>query len=106
MTKAELQQAVEAGSPLVIVEYRSTRTDFIQWRDKTTGKAMSAHLLIHVCECGAVTMNVQERMPDGWDGKQLPAMPIKRGEKCVLHFASWTVNRGAVQASGRLEKLS
>jgi len=106
MNKVDAHKAFEAGSRLVVCEYRSSRVDHIEWRDKTTGKAMQADLLRHTVEMGNTTLSVAQRLPENADPHKFAAsFPIKKGDKCVLHFTQWRVEKGATSATGELERL-
>ena len=106
MTKAEFHKRVEAGACMVVCEYRSSRVDHINWRDKVSGKAMSADLLRHTVEVGNITVGVGQRLADDQDVNRYVAnFAIKKGDKCILHFSQWETERGATSAKGELEKL-
>jgi len=105
MTKAEFVKSVESGATMVACEYRSSRVDSIQWRDKVTGKALQANILRHTVEVGTTSVAVSERMPDDWDGKTFNA-PVSKGERAVLEFSDWRTEKGVTQIRGKLHKLT
>lgn len=106
MNKVDAHKRFEAGACMVVCEYRSSRVDHIAWRDKTTGKAMQADLLRHTVEVGNTTVSVAQRLAEDVDPNRFVAnFPLKKGDKCVMHFTQWHVERGATSANGELEKL-
>lgn len=101
MTKQQMLDAFWAGSPILVVEYRSSRVDFIQWMDKATKQSLQAHLLRHTVEAGDKSFTVSERMPKDWTGEGYKP-PFSKGTKCVLEFTSFKTERGITEASGKL----
>src|ERR1043165_9560975 len=47
-----------AGEFLALGEYRMSKAEVINWRDKTTGRAMSAPMLRHTVEFGSLSVQV------------------------------------------------
>jgi hypothetical protein len=113
MKTSELLAAVQAGKPLLCVEYRSSLVDNIKWRDKESGRAMAGTFLSHQVEFGptslqpAGTINslkVSERVAEGTDLTAYTS-PHKKGAKCVLTFEAFKREKGVYTASGTLAAL-
>jgi len=104
MDKETFVSRVLAGAALLSVEYRGWRVDHIEWRDKGSGKAMSANLLRHTVELGPISLSVAERMPSDWNGSDYRC-PFVKGSRCVVDFTSFSVTRGNYECAGKLEPL-
>jgi hypothetical protein len=93
------------GAPVVIVEYRSGQAEQIQWRDKETGKTLTAVITRHTVEAGTRSIAIAgERTEEGFTvGDFRPV--AKKGQMCLWHIASFTQSKGAFSGSGRLQLL-
>jgi len=111
MTEAQAVELFKQGRPVMIVEYRNSRVDRLEWADKVTRVRKAADLCKHTVEAGALSFPVNERMPDGWDADKAKAeftqgkLPFKKGAMCVLEFRNFKMERGAVSADGTLYTL-
>jgi len=65
MTKTAALKQWEAGSPILLVEFRSTNVDKLRWRDKETGKALTGEISRHNLELGDRAVALEDRAPDG-----------------------------------------
>jgi len=83
-----------AGERLCILEYRTGKAEVITWRDDS-GRRMTAPIVKHAMESSTDAIGVSERVPDDFDIANF--RPRKKGEKCVVHIASISVTRGAIQ---------
>jgi len=108
ITEAQAVEMFRAGRQVMMVEYRNSRVDFIEWTDKQTRQRKSADLLKHTVEAGALSFPVSERMPENWEADKAKAefakgqLPFKKGSQCLLEFRSFTSEKGASAASGTL----
>ena len=63
MTERELVHRVRAGECVMVGEYRMSKAEEINWRDKTNGRPLSAVVLRHTVEFGDKSVVVNERVP-------------------------------------------
>lgn len=104
MTEKEFVDRVQSGALLVLGEYRMSKQEMISWRDKQTGRPMSAPVLRHTVEFGDMAVAVSERLPDSITKlEEVPPIPFKKGQRVVLHLDELTRSLGMVAARGRLE---
>lgn len=102
MTQAEAVQKFLAGEVIALGEYRHSKKEMLEWRDKKTGRACAAPILRHTVECGEQTIALSERVPD--DTKlEAVAWPWQKGQRVVLHIEEISRNLGLVSARGKLE---
>lgn len=103
--KSEIMRQWETGKPVLLVEFRSSKAERIKWRDRESKATMEAPLLRHSVEAEDGTPYiVNERVPETFDETKFQAS-FKKGDKCVLLFASMAVERGIAHFQGSLEKL-
>lgn len=103
----KLKDAIErfqAGSLMVIAEYRGTIAEVINYRDKLTGKAMSAPICNHSVEVGPYQIKLNERLQDGTDVKTLK-VPFKKGQRVIMYLSGLTRTKGQLSADGTLEAI-
>lgn len=105
LTTAEIAKRVTQGELLAIGEYRHSKAEMINWRDKQTGRGMSAPVLRHTVEFGNVTIAVSERVPDGTKIEDIK-VPWTKGQTVALHLDELTRAQGMVAAKGTLEAVS
>jgi len=111
MTEAQAVELFKQGRQVMIVEYRNSRVDYIEWADKVTRARKSADLCKHTVEAGPLSFPVNERMPENWDAAKAKVdfaagkLPFKKGTVCVLEFRSFKSQKGAVEAEGTLSLL-
>lgn len=105
MTRKQASDGFLQGQRLLVCEYRSSKIESINWRDKSTGRAMEAKLLRHVIEAGPDSISVVERLPDDFkiDGWQ---PPFKKGAPVVLRYTEFSIDKGMLSARGSLESLA
>jgi hypothetical protein len=107
MDESTFLKRVRAGEMLAIGEYRHSRAEMINWRDKKTGAAMTAPVLRHTVEFGSNSVAVSERVPDSIKRiEDMPPIPFTKGETVILVIEELTKNMGLVSARGGLEKLA
>lgn len=106
MTEKEFMQRARAGEFLAVGEYRHSKKEMINWRDKQTGRPMTAPVLRHTIECGDQSIAVNERLPDSI-GKleDVPPVPWKKGQSIVLLLSGLEREKGLLTAQGKLEQL-
>jgi len=102
--KMTVREEWERGELVVLGEYRMSKAELIQWRDKQTGKAMEAPMLRHTVEFGSISVQVAERVPDGTRVEDIH-VGFSKGDKVAVYLTELTSTRGAVSAGGRLLKL-
>lgn len=92
-----------AGEFLAVGEYRHSKCETINWRDKQTGRAMTAPVLRHTVEFGDQSVAVSERLPDNiTKEEEVPPVKWKKGQLVVLRITELTRNLGLVSARGEL----
>lgn len=108
MTKAQALEKIQAGEPLVFVEFRSASPDTIKWSDKSTGRAMVARRIVYNVEMGARSVQVTERLPDTVTEADLAkwAAPFKKGSMVLLQLSSLTQEKGLFRATGTFEAIN
>jgi len=105
MTKAKLLEAVTNGETIMAGEYIGSVAETISWRDKTTGKAMTAPTLRHTIMTGSKSVLVRERCAD--DSKpDSYGPPYSCMQSVVCTFWAVSSPNGAVHAEGKLEALT
>jgi len=105
ITKAEALAQLQGGVFGAFVEYRMSTAEVINWRDKATGKAMSAPIVRHTVETATASIAVAERVPDDFNVAAFKPT-IKKGAKCFLVMSEYMTERGSVKARGELFPLS
>jgi len=111
MTESQAVELFKQGRQVMLVEYRNSRVDNIEWADKVTRVRKSADLCKHTVEAGPLSFPVNERMPEGWDANRARAefaegkLPFKKGTLCVLEFRTFKTEKGAISAEGTLSLL-
>jgi len=111
MTEAQAVELFKQGRQVMLVEYRNSRVDKIEWADKVTRARKSADLCKHTVEAGALSFPVNERMPETWDASAAALafsqgkLPFKKGTQCVLEFRSFKMEKGAISCDGNLSML-
>lgn len=93
------------GAPIMVVEYRSSSTETINYRNKETGRPEKMIKLTHNVEMGNIGFPVSERVPDNFEPDKYVS-PLKKGQRCVLHFDRFYRDKGAWNVSGTLEAFS
>ena len=83
MKRSEIAAQLEKGGAFILGEYRVTKGDVVNYRDKATGKAASFSQRIHVVESGETVVHVQDRVEDGVDPRKLPA-PFSKGQTAIV----------------------
>lgn len=106
MDEKTFLSAARMGQFVAIGEYRHSKAEMLNWRDKQTGRAMSAPVLRHTVEFGDTSVAVSERLPESVTKIEDIKIEFKKGETVVLHIDELTRNLGLVSARGRLEKLN
>jgi len=104
MTMAEARAAWERGEPVMIVEYRKSIAEVIEWRDKGTQKPMTAPVLRHTVESASASLTVTERVPDTFNALGYKS-PFKKSAKVVLWLTEWKQERGTISARGVLSEI-
>jgi len=95
-----------AGEPVIILEYRSSKCEQIEWRDKQSKEKMVGVFLRHNCESAAgVPFSVSERVTDKTLTPESYKAPFKRGTPVVLVYRSMITEKGHTSFNGSLEPL-
>lgn len=105
MDESTFLHRVRAGEVLAVGEYRHSKAEMINWRDKQTGKAMTAPVLRHTVEFGDTSVAISEQVPEGMKIEDIK-WPWKKGQSVVLHLEEWSRNLGLVSARGTLEEFA
>src|ERR1044072_6989131 len=90
----------ERGDFIAVGEYRLSKAEMISWRDKQTGRAMTAPMLRHTVEFAAGSVQVAERVPENTRIEDI-AVPFRKGERVVVYFSELAQRRGSFAACGR-----
>jgi len=101
-------QAVEKflnGEFICVGEYRMSKSEMLNWRDKQNGQAKSAPMLRHTVEVGNVSLTLNERVPDQTKLEDI-RVPFVKGEIVLVHLDELQSSKGVVSGRGRLEKLT
>lgn len=107
MTEKEFLQRARAGEFVTVGEYRHSKKEMINWRDKQTGRPMTAPVLRHTVECGDNSVTVSERLPDTVQNlEQVPPVPWTKGEMVALLFEGLSKEKGLLTAQGKLERFT
>lgn len=104
MTVKEMQDRQLAGEPFLVVEYRSSAVEKINYRDKVTRMAMSMVSVTHACEFGSRPITIREKVADDFDPRNFVA-PFTRGQMCVWKVESMLREKGLYRGEGTLEIL-
>jgi len=104
MKKAEAIKQWEVGSFLIPVEFRKSIAEVIAWRDKATGKAMTAPVVRHTVETATATLTVNERVPDDFNVGNFK-QPFEKGKRVLLSVTELHQERGNFTARGVLLPL-
>ena len=104
-TVAECQELWLKGAFCALGEYRSSKAEMISWRDKASGRPMSAPMLRHTVEFGEQSVAVSERVPDNTKLEDIK-VPFIKGERVFLVVSEYTTTKGLVACRGTLDKVS
>jgi len=104
ITQTQAVKLFLAGSRLLVGEYRASKADTINWRDKTTGKPLTAGVLKFVVECGSDSVSVSEKTPDTFNAEAYKC-PYVKGQQVVIEVFSITVDKGSVSCRGKTHPL-
>lgn len=95
----------KSGKILALGEYRSSRAEKIQWRDKETQRILTGVTLTHSVELDGNTILLSERVPDDFDPKNYTS-PFPKGASVVVHIQGLYTEKGVNKARGTLEEIS
>lgn len=104
MNMEKASQEWASGSFLVIGEYRNSRSEMLNWRDKQTGASKSAPILRHTVEVGNTSCAVNERVPDNTKLEDI-RIPWRKGEIVAVRLTEMSTDKGMVSLRGTLEKI-
>jgi len=102
MKSNELVVRVQSGECIMVGEYRHTKVEEINWRDKQTGRAMSGIVARHTVEFGQESVTVNERVPDGAKISDVK-LPFSKGQTVALLVTEFSRAKGIASARGLLE---
>jgi hypothetical protein len=105
VSMSEVRKRWEAGELVLVGEYRMSKKEILEWRDKTSGRPLSAPLLRHTIEFGSVSVQMAERVPDNVKLEDIVVHFIK-GDQVAAAITEWVVSKGSVSCRGTLEKIS
>jgi len=104
MNQKELQDKLATGVPLAVVEYRNSKCDVVEWRDKESGKMRSFVKLMHSVETATDAFQVSERTDDTFKPDSYKP-PFKKGQRVVLLLDHWAETKGVLNVGGSLVAL-
>lgn len=105
ITLADATKQWQAGRLVFVVEYRHSTAENINWRDKQSGKAMTAGILRHTVETENSVIIVSERTGQDFNPATYVS-PLKKGQKVALWLSSLATERGVTQANGVLQPIA
>jgi len=104
MTKSELLKDVIAGKPLLVVEYRTVKTDVVRRNAPKTGQSATMPQAKHKILIGDNSYEVTDWLPDGTDLKAV--VPLwERGTRCVLEVETIEHSEYGNRVNGKLHPL-
>ena len=103
MTKDRFVELVMQGKFLALGEYRSSRCEFREWRDRATQRVMSGNFLRHTVELDGVPVSISDKVAEGMKASEYRS-PFEKGEPVVIHLRQLKEEKGSVTAFGMLEK--
>lgn len=106
----QLIQHIRRGNFATIGEYRFSKAEMINWRDKQNGQARSAPILRHNVELGADAITVNEPLPNSIQKTEdIPPHMLtahKKGDTVIVIVTELTRERGLVSCRGTLESTN
>lgn len=106
----QVLQLIKSGNFATLGEYRFSKAEMINWRDKTNGQARSAPMLRHTVELGADSIAVNEPLPTSIQKvEDIPPQMLnahKKGETVIILITELTRERGLVSCRGKLESTN
>jgi len=100
----ELAKKFQAGFIGFVGEFRFSSAETMKWRDKTTGKAMTAPILRHTVETATATVSITERVEDDFDVKAF-VPEFKKGDRVMVELTELENERGSLKGRGTLTPL-
>lgn len=104
MKKSELTSKFLAGTPILVVEYRSGAAENIMCRDKAdpNGKRVARPIIKHNVEMGGKPVSVTEWVDDrNFDVANFKS-PYTRGKTYALMLTDMASNKGHLEARGAM----
>jgi len=97
----EVVKRLLAGTVGFLGEYRHSKAENLQWRDKTSGKSMHAPVLRHTVETSEATISITERVPDDFDVVGFKS-PYSKGQKVLVTLTELKLDKGNLSGRGSL----
>jgi hypothetical protein len=104
VTEKEAVQMFLTGNPVVLVEYRSSIPEVVEYRNKTTGAPEQFKKVTHNVEMGNLSVQVIERVTGELNPANYKPQFVK-GQKCLMLIEGFQREKGAYKASGSLQVL-
>lgn len=104
MKKTEVLPLLEKGGIYMMGEFRSSKVEVVNYRDKVTGRAAKFASHLHVVETGDTTITIQDRIEDGVDAEKLKA-PYSKGQKVLVHVDTLERVQGFLRATGSMSPI-
>lgn len=101
ITLADAVKSFQNGEKVLLVEFRHSKAETINYRDKVTQKPMAFSQIRHSIEVGDAPAVVAERVPEGFVPETYKS-PLTKGTKALLRFDSCTVEKGITHFNGTL----
>jgi len=104
----KLEEAVKrlsGGEVGAIAEYRFSKAEVMKWRDKESGKPLSAPILRHTVETAGQTIAITERVADDFDVLNYKPQFVK-GQKVLVTITELTTVRGNTSGRGSLTPIA
>jgi len=101
ITKTELLKNVEAGQPLLVVEYRTAKADTLRIKAPKTGEQSIRPVVKHIVLVGDTSFEVMEWLPDGTDVSKVKPF-LARATRCAIEVHSMEMTDYGNRMSGKL----
>lgn len=100
MNQNQVIEEMQKGTPCCIVEFRSSVTDVIKYRDKE-GRAQTMKRVTHNVEAGVKTFQISENLPEDCDVSQYKS-PFQKGAMLVWQVTGLSIQKGVKRFTGVL----
>jgi len=104
MKKDKLIEKILAGGIFAVGEFRTSKAEKVDYKDKVTGKSASFSYLLHGIETGNEVFNLRERLPDGAKVDGYVA-PFKKGQMVVVAVTGMQRKAGLLTGEGEVQIL-
>jgi hypothetical protein len=104
INKDAVMELVMKGKCVIVAEYRSSRAEFREWRDKATQRVMSGNFLRHTVETEDGALTISDKLAEGVKAEDYRC-PYTKGQMIVVHVRRMSEEKGNVSIYGSLDSL-